>query len=355
MSDHNGQRPRQGPSPSLESGAASAQEPLILPGDRIPEFILPDPQVQLRNFYDVVSGRPTVLVLAANTARQDQWDEIKGYADAQPLLAERDVDLIIVSNDGVESLAMVSKAIPAPAIWLADVKGAVNLALRRGASFELSGIVSFVLDSNQRVLALKGPGAGHGPWALSVVRTLSSEAPQILAGVAPVLILPRVLEEQICRRLLAELSAGAPADTPVPIRDATLAATVSRQMLRRVGPEVDKVFSFDDFNFEALALRYEDAATPEGRPGDLRREAADLEKGRSFHLLLDLDAEAYRGGGVRFPEYGAHVYRPGTGGALVYAGGLMRELRAIEAGRRALLSLTLRRPAKPKTTPEPKK
>jgi hypothetical protein len=122
-----------------------------------------------------------------------------------------------------------------------------------------------------------------------------------------------------------------------------------------VGPEVDKVFSFDDFNFEALALRYEDAATPEGRPGDLRREAADLEKGRSFHLLLDLDAEAYRGGGVRFPEYGAHVYRPGTGGALVYAGGLMRELRAIEAGRRALLSLTLRRPAKPKTTPGPKK
>ncbi|HEY8015081.1 MAG TPA: redoxin domain-containing protein, partial [Dongiaceae bacterium] len=109
------------------------EEALILPGDRIPEFILPDANAQLQRFYELVRGRPTVLVLVANTARQEQWDEIKGYADIAPALDAAGVDLFIVTNDGVDSMAMVSKAIPAPAVWLADLRGAVNLALRTGA------------------------------------------------------------------------------------------------------------------------------------------------------------------------------------------------------------------------------
>ena len=95
------------------------EEALILPGDRIPELILPGVNAQHQRFYELVRGRPTVLVLVANTARQEQWDEIKGYADIAPALDAAGVDLVIVTNDGVESMAMVSKAIPAPAIWLA--------------------------------------------------------------------------------------------------------------------------------------------------------------------------------------------------------------------------------------------
>src|SRR5206468_35503 len=157
-------------------------------------------------------------------------------------------------------------------------------------------------------------------------------------------ILPRVLQEEALRSLLAQLKEGTPANRPVPIGDAKLAAMVTRQMLRRVGPEVDKVFSFDDFTLESLALRYEDAPGPEGRAADLRREAGSTEQGRSFSLLLDLDAAAYRGGGMRFPEYGPHVYRPDSGAALVHACGVIRELRPIEVGRRSLLTLLLRRP-----------
>ena len=78
------------------------EEALILPGDRIPEFILPDANAQLQRFYELVRGRPTVLVLVANTARQEQWDEIKGYADIAPALDAAGVDLFIVTNDGVE-------------------------------------------------------------------------------------------------------------------------------------------------------------------------------------------------------------------------------------------------------------
>src|SRR5215470_11233666 len=84
-------------------------EALLLPGDRMPNFILPDTTGALRNFYETLSGRPTVLLLPANTAQQDQWDEIKGFAAAWPDLAAEGIDLTVVSNDGIDSLAMVSK------------------------------------------------------------------------------------------------------------------------------------------------------------------------------------------------------------------------------------------------------
>jgi hypothetical protein len=327
------------------------EEALILPGDRIPELILPGVNAQLQRFYELVRGRPTVLVLVANTARQEQWDEIKGYADIAPALDAAGVDLFIVTNDGVESMAMVSKAIPAPAIWLADIRGVVNLALRTGAKFAQTGVVSFVLDADQRVIALKGAEPGQAAWAFSVVRKLPDEAPLVHGAIAPVLILPRVLDDATCRQLLALEGLGS---APAPIPDAALAASLSRLLLRRVGPEVDKVFSFDDFQFEALLLQQEEARPAEDRKTDRRRDNSDPETlGRSFSLILDLEAEAYQGGGLRFPEYGPHLYRPGTGAAVVHAGEMLREQAPIESGRRSLLTLTLRRPPKASAQPKP--
>jgi hypothetical protein len=330
--------------------AKDPEESLLLPGDRVPEFVLPDAETRLHNFYDRVRGRPAVLVLAANTARQEQWDEIKGYADIALVLDSAGVDLFIVTNDGVESMAMVSKAIPAPAIWLADIKGVVNLALRTGGKLDKSGLISLFLDSNQRVIAIKGAEPGHAPWALGVLRGLSAEVPLALGTVAPVLILPRVLDEEACRRLLSQEGLSI---TPAPIANPAEAEALSRLLLRRIGPEVDRVFSFDDFRFESLALRQEDAAAGSSAL-DRRRDNSDPETtGRSFALILDLEAGAYEGGGLRFPEYGPHIYRPAAGAALVHAGGILRELLPVTSGRRSLLTLTLRRPPKASTQPKP--
>jgi hypothetical protein len=318
--------------------------PRLLPGDRVPDFILPDPATRLHNFYDLPGGRPILLVLASNTARPDQWNEIKLLAEFAPLIDDAGVDLVIISNDGVESLAMVSKIIPAPAVWLADIRGVVNQALRAGAKYEFTGVVSFLLDANQRVIAQRGLEPGHASWAFSVMKSLQREAPLTLTNAAPILLLPRVLDLETCSKISALLPAEPGAVAPRAIADAELAAVVSVQLLRRVGPEVDKVFSFDDFVFESLALRREAGAAAE-HPGSPQRDNRDPETtGRSFSVILDLDAEAYQGGGLRFPEYGPHIYRPGTGAAVVHAGGLQRELLPLEGGQRSLLTLTLRRP-----------
>ncbi len=316
-------------------------ERLLGPGDRVPNFILPDPQGELRLFYPLIAGSPAVLLLAANTAMQKQWDEIKGFAGQVPAFRELGAKLVIVSNDGIESLAMVAKVIPEHAHWLADIKGVVNLGLRHGALFPFNGTVCIVLDCNQRTIGVRGNEKGHAEWALAMLKDQVAEVPRRLLSTAPVLILPNVLDSEDCAPLLKQIADANSPSGAAAIADKALAEKLGKILLRRVGPELEKAFSFDDLAFESLALRWDDPSAP----ADRRTEVDDpATQGRSFSLVLDLDSAAYEGGEILFPEYGPHHYRLGNGGAVVFSGALLRELEPVTKGRRNLLLATLRRP-----------
>ena len=319
-------------------------ERLLAAGDRLPDFVLPDPSGQLRFFYQTVTGRPVVLVLLANTAMQEQWDEVKELASLANAIHGAGADIIIVSNDGIESLAMVAKIIPEHAAWLADIKGVVNMGLRSAALLPFSGVACLVLDGNQRILALRGPEKGQGTWALGVLRAMTREEPQVLNQIAPVLVLPSVLDSADCARLLALIPAEAPPAGSSGIAEKTAADEITKLLLRRIGPEIEKAFSFDDFSIDSLSLRWDDSTAP----GERRREINDPGvEGRPFQLAIDLDSGGYEGGAISFPEYGPHTYRTGTGGAIIHAGVLLRELAPVVTGRRRLLTATLTRAGKP--------
>jgi hypothetical protein len=328
------------PAPALPEG-----ERLLWTGDRVPDFVLPDPEGRLRFFYQTVTGKPLVLAMAANTAMQEQWDEIKGFAAQAAALRTAGAELMIVSNDGVESLSMVSKFIPEHALWLADIKGVVNFGLRTGALLPFSGVVCMVLDANQRIVAIRGPEPGQADWALSVLTARPAEPARRLGVVAPVLLLPGVLDEQDRQELAASIPADGTSSGSAPLGEGALAQKIGKLLLRRIGPEVEKAFAFDDFAFESLTLHWHGAAP--SAASDLRREIVDpAVEGRSFVLILDLSEEKYEGGEILFPEYGPHSYEPGAGGALVYSGTMLRELKPVAAGRRILLTAVLRRAAK---------
>jgi hypothetical protein len=323
-------------------GKAPQGERLLWIGDRLPDFVLPDPQGALQFFYQTVTGAPTVLVLAANTAMQEQWDEIKQFAELAPALHEAGADLIIVSNDGIESLAMVAKTIPEHAAWLADIKGVVNLGLREATGFAFTGVICFVLDGNQRVVAVRGPEPGQAPWALDRLKGRPASPGQALSVVAPLLLLPAVLEEEDCRSLLDLISAAGPQSGAAALGESPLAERIAKLLLRRIGPDVEKAFAFDDFSFEAMTLKWDEPAAA----ADVRcaRDITDpATQGRSFTMILDLDGGSYAGGEILFPEYGPHHYRPGTGGAIVHSGTMLRDMKAVSAGRRNLLTAILRR------------
>ncbi len=57
---------------------------------------------------------------------------------------------------------------------------------------------------------------------------------------------------------------------------------------------------------------------------------------RRFALTLNLN-EGYEGGFLRFSEYGPHLYRPGTGGAIVFSASLLHEVLEVTTGERFVL------------------
>ena len=47
--------------------------------------------------------------------------------------------------------------------------------------------------------------------------------------------------------------------------------------------------------------------------------------------------EGYEGAHLRFPEYGAYLYRPGAGGAVVFSGSHLNEALPVTRGKRYVL------------------
>jgi predicted 2-oxoglutarate/Fe(II)-dependent dioxygenase YbiX len=100
-------------------------------------------------------------------------------------------------------------------------------------------------------------------------------------------------------------------------------------------PEVRKAFAFRATRFEGFKIACYDAA--EG--GHFRAHRDNLSPStehRRFALSLNLN-EGYEGGHLRFPEYGAYLYRPGAGGAVVFSGSHLHEALPVTRGKRYVL------------------
>jgi predicted 2-oxoglutarate/Fe(II)-dependent dioxygenase YbiX len=55
---------------------------------------------------------------------------------------------------------------------------------------------------------------------------------------------------------------------------------------------------------------------------------------RRFAVSINLNAEDFDGGDIRFPEFGQRTYRPPTGGAVVFNCSLLHEATPVTRGRR---------------------
>jgi predicted 2-oxoglutarate/Fe(II)-dependent dioxygenase YbiX len=171
---------------------------------------------------------------------------------------------------------------------------------------------------------------------------------------APVLIAPRILEPDICRRLIAHYEAvgGAPSGvmrevdgktvgvlddfkrrSDAMVTDEELRKQVVLRLRRRLLPEIRRVFQFEATRLERHLVACYDSAT-----GGYFRPHRDDETlataHRRFAVSINLNAEAFEGGDLRFPEFGPRTYRPPTGGAVVFCCSLQHEALPVTKGRR---------------------
>ncbi|HEY3696326.1 2OG-Fe(II) oxygenase family protein [Phenylobacterium sp.] len=210
-----------------------------------------------------------------------------------------------------------------------------------------------LLDPTLRVIATAPLDAAEG-----LFRSLAAlPAPDDHAGVtmhAPVLIVPRIFEPAVCRQLIAlydrvggtvsgvmrevdgrtvgmvdDFKSRRDAD----IEDQALRRELRARIARRLLPEVEKALQFKATRMERYIVARYDAE--EG--GYFRPHRDNTTKGtvhRRFAVSINLDAEAFEGGDLRFPEFGRRTYRPPTGGAVVFSCSLLHEATPVTRGRR---------------------
>jgi predicted 2-oxoglutarate/Fe(II)-dependent dioxygenase YbiX len=169
---------------------------------------------------------------------------------------------------------------------------------------------------------------------------------------APVLLLERVVDDALCRTLIdywqgrdklvntidARGGNVAAADLKrrqdVQVDDPPLLARLREALVRRLSPPILQAFHTTINVMEAPVIGCYD--TDSG--GWFRRHRDNLTPmtaNRQFAVSLNLNDDGeYDGGEVRFPEFGRQLYRPVTGGALIFSCSLLHEVVPVTRGRR---------------------
>lgn len=175
---------------------------------------------------------------------------------------------------------------------------------------------------------------------------------------APVLTVPRILEPEICAALIDYFNLGAPSvsgfaidvdgrtvqqvnptlkrRTDVTIEDEVLVEALKARFETRLFPMVKRAFGWRAEHIERyLICRYE--ARDQGFFFAHRDDVTAGTAHRKFAVSLNLNAEDYEGGDLRFPEFGRRTYRPPTGGATVFSCNLLHEATPVTRGARYVL------------------
>jgi predicted 2-oxoglutarate/Fe(II)-dependent dioxygenase YbiX/peroxiredoxin len=180
---------------------------------------------------------------------------------------------------------------------------------------------------------------------------LRDRAPQALT--APVLILPRILEPELCAELIGyygrgeasasgfamevdgqtvtRLNATLKRRTDVTIEDADLIAAVRTRLETRLFPMIDRALGWQATRIERYLIACY-AAEDRGFFFPHRDDATAGTAHRKFAVTLNLNAEDYDGGDLRFLEFGPRTYRPPTGGACVFSCALLHEATPVTRG-----------------------
>jgi len=206
------------------------------------------------------------------------------------------------------------------------------------------------------ILPIADPRAHADELARLVGALPRPPAPVMAQSTAPVLVVPRVLEPGLCESLIAYFTANGGTPTgfmredgqgrtilvnddrfkrrrDCVIADGELRSAVRERVMRRLVPELLKAFHYEPTRIERYIVSCYDAE----EAGRFRAHRDNTTKGtahRRFAVTLNLNADAYDGGDLRFPEYDDRVYRAPTGGAVVFSCSVLHEAMPVRRGRR---------------------
>lgn len=338
-------------------------------GDPAPWFTLPSTSSPHFHF-NTVGGHRTVLFFFGTSTHANSLTILKEFCDRQAQFAELDVPFFGFSIDPEDTYLgeVIENLTYCKFMW--DFEGEVSrlYGVYQGRDRQTQYTpTTFILNENLQVIQILPVEAEnvtqHVDRVFAFLNQLPPPADFSLAGrQAPVLLIPQVFEPAFCRSLINRFEANGGQDSgfmrerdgkTVEVYDYSfkkrrdfnlteaepdLIETVNELILRRVKPEIEKVFQFTITRFERHVVACYEAE----HQGFFNRHRDNTTKGtahRRFAMTLNLNTGEYDGGFLWFPEYGRQVFRPNVGEAVVFSCSLLHEVIPVTRGRRfALLS-----------------
>jgi len=348
-------------------------------GDRAPNFVLPDHEGKFRMFYDQVSGRPMVLVFAGEFQPPILPPPLLAFEAKASGFEAEGVDIFCVS---LGATAAVRASLPNMQLWSDPERKITEAYLSQlgfGGCGALNGgkVIGLLLDANQRLLKVMSSDTSdlaQGALKFYAGRP-APPAPQVRRSTAPVLVIPNLLDPEMCAALMQHFETGKVEEGAVgsvlagrelerihhekkkrldnKIEDPALLRILSNVIGRRLAPELGKAFNFQNFQFDRFVVcRY--AADREDRFHTHRDNVSPETADRRFAMTLNLNGDEYEGGELVFPEYGEDRYKPGNGGAVLFSCSLLHEALPVTKGVRFALLTFLRAPSGPGADTKPR-
>lgn len=336
---------------------------MLMVGDPVPWFDARSPE-RVDFHLSQAAGRYIVLSFFGSAGRADVQSMLAAFRAQEKMFNDGFAAFFGVSCDAEdEKQSRITQRLPGFHLFW-DPEGKVP------ALYDLTGKkdgkktmrrVTYVLDNTLRVLGIfpMSEVPGHARQVMEFVAKLPPHSPLDVPATAPapVLVLPRVFEPEFCKLLISLYEKGDSAPSgfmstdlktgktilkmddafkkrrDVQITDETVRQQVNARLVKRLVPEVKKVFQFDASRIE----RYIVACYEAEIGGFFRPHRDNTTKGtahRRFAVTINLNAEDYEGGDLRFAEFDRRTYRAPTGGAVVFSCSLLHEATPVTKGTR---------------------
>ena len=329
---------------------------MLVQGDWGPDFVLPRQDGTPIRFNGWAGGDPTVLFFFGTIESNEMWDTLVWFSKELNKRLQEKLSLFAVNRDNPATNKKVAddRGISFPI--LSDGKGSVSSSYGVDANERMTVLV---LGPNLRIIEAHRLSSRESSMEriLSAIRGIPRPEPTEINMQAPVLLVPEVLGKEICKHLIEvwrtqgnvetgveHSSEGHRGDAIIPgskhrrdhvVTNEALLRELTSLVGRRLMPEIRKAFSFRATRFEGFKVACYDALTG-GFFSSHRDNLSPATAHRRFALSLNLN-EGYEGGHLRFPEYGPHLYRPGTGGAIVFSASLLHEVIEVTKDQRFVL------------------
>ena len=324
-------------------------------GDPAPLFVAPTDEVAAYNL-GVVAGRHVVLMAFGSLGVEACAAAHSEVLARRALFDDRSALFFGVSADRADHLARGVRNAAPGLRYFQDYDLAVCRLYGLVQGDQLRPAV-FLLDPMLRVMAAE-PIEATGAVLDRLEAALRAEA-CAEPGFAPVLVTPRIFEPEFCQRLIAyylqnggepsgfamdvggrtvqRLHPGLKRRRDAWITDEALRGEVRRRLTERLFPMIQRAWGWRATQIERDIVTCYDSAD-QGFFSPHRDDATLGTAHRRFAVTVNLNAGAYEGGALRFPEFGPRLYKPPTGGAIVFGCSLLHEATPVTAGVRYALT-----------------